>query len=240
MKKLTYTLCLLFIPILTIQAQTVDDVIEKHIEALGGKAKLSKLKSARIDAMVTVSGFDVKSTTTVLQNEGIRSEQEIQGMTIVQAFDGTTAWMINPMMGSDKPTKLPAEQNASLKGQMDLTGLYNYKEKGYNIELKGEEELEGEPVYVLNVKMPDGNNANNYISKKTYQTLKTTVTIVGADGAENQTSIYSSDYREADGFVTPYTIEIEGAGLPGRITTKVTSARFNVDVDRAIFSFPGE
>lgn len=222
------------------QAQTVEEVVEKHIQALGGKDKLRQLKSARIEAVVVVNSFEVKSTTTVFQNRGIRTEQDIQGMKIIQGFDGTTAWMINPMMGDNKPIKLPLEQNASLKNQMDLTGLFDYKAKGYDISLKGEEVLNGTPVYVLTVKMPDGSNADNYISKNNYHTLKTTVTVLGADGKETQTNIYSSDYKEVDGYVTPYTIEIEGGGLPGRITTKVTSARFNVDTDPSIFAFPGE
>lgn len=221
-------------------AQTVDEIIEKHIEALGGKDKLRQLRSARIDAVVSVSSFEIKSTTIVLQGQGVRSEQEIQGMKIIQAFDGNTAWVINPMAGNDKATRLPAEQNAALKSQMDLTGLYNYKAKGYNLELKGEEVLDGAPVYVIEVKMPDGSNAINYMSKSTYYTLKTRVNMKTGDGNEIQTQIYSSDYKTADGYVTPYLIEIEGGGMPGRITTKVTSAQFNIDVDPSVFAFPEE
>jgi hypothetical protein len=230
----------LFLCITSVQAQTVDEVVEKHVAALGGKEKLSKLKSLQIDAVVTVNSFEVKSTTTVVQNKGVRSEQEIQGMKIVQGFDGTTAWMINPMMGSDKATKLPAEQNDALKGQMDLTGLYNYKDKGYDVALEGEDVLDGAPVFVLQVKMPDGSSSTNFISKSTYYTLKTLISAKGPDGNPVQTTIYSSDYKDVDGYITPYSIEIESEGMPGKIVTKVTSAKFNVEVDPSIFAFPGD
>ena len=223
----------------TLSAQTVAEIVSKHINALGGEDKLSKLKSAQIVATVAVATFEVKGTTTVLQNKGIRIEQEIQGMKMIQAFDGNTAWAVNPMLDGGKAVKLPAEQSANLKEQMDLTGLYNYKEKGYKVEFKGEDIHQGEPVYVISVTMPDGNAATNFLSKNTYLTLKTTIKILGEDGNEVESNIYTSDYKVVDGIVTPHSIEIDGTGTPGVIKTHITSVRYNIDIDPSIFTFPG-
>src|SRR5690606_30001805 len=126
-KKIPVFFLSLAMSLTTLSAQTVAEIVSKHINALGGEDKLSKLKSAQIVATVAVATFEVKGTTTVLQNKGIRIEQEIQGMKMIQAFDGNTAWAVNPMLDGGKAVKLPAEQSANLKEQMDLTGLYNYK-----------------------------------------------------------------------------------------------------------------
>jgi hypothetical protein len=146
LKQIAHTLVLLLLFCSTTQAQTVEDIIEKQFAAMGGKGKLGQLRSARIEAVADVNGIQIKSSTLVLQNQGIRSEQEIQGMKMIQAFDGTTAWMVNPMMGNDQAVKLPAEQHAALKNQMDLTGLYDYQKKGYQVELKKDDEVNGTPV----------------------------------------------------------------------------------------------
>lgn len=238
MKKLQVLLFAFLFAITGTYAQKVEDIIDKHIEALGGSTNLANLKSAQIDATVSVASFSVKGTTTVLQNKGIRIEQEVQGMKMIQAFDGTTGWAINPMLDNGNPVKLPESQNVNLKGQMDLTGLYNYKAKGYQVELIGEEQVKDEPVYVLKVTMADGNAATNYISKKTFLTLRTWIHMTTENGDVVESNIYPSDYRKVDGIVTPYSIQIEGTGIPGTIVTNITSVRYNLDIDPSIFAFP--
>jgi len=40
------------------QSQTVDEVISKHVEAIGGKEKLSQVKSVYIEGTANVMGND--------------------------------------------------------------------------------------------------------------------------------------------------------------------------------------
>src|SRR5690606_30559119 len=86
MKALLTTFCFFALALMTLRAQSVENIIEKHLEALGGKERLRDLKSAQISATVSVAGFEVKAVTTVLQNTGIRIEQEVQGMKLIQAY----------------------------------------------------------------------------------------------------------------------------------------------------------
>jgi hypothetical protein len=51
--------------------------------------------------------------------------------------------------------------------------------------------------------MPDGTVADNYIAKTTYYTVKTVVTIKGADGKEAQTTIFPSDYKNSMDILRP-------------------------------------
>ncbi len=49
------------------QAQTVDDVVDKYIAAMGGKEKLLALNSVKMEGSMNVQGYDVSITTTRLQ-----------------------------------------------------------------------------------------------------------------------------------------------------------------------------
>ena len=152
-------------------AQTVDDIVAKHVKAMGGE-KLAKLQSMKISAEMDIMNMKVPITTIIVQNKGFRSESTVQGMTVVQAVNGSTGWAINPMAGNTKATPLPEDAVKSLANETDLTGLYNYKEKGYKLTLDGEEDLSGAKVYKVTMTLPNGVRRVNYISKDTFYILK--------------------------------------------------------------------
>ncbi len=89
-----------------VQAQTVEEILDKHIAAMGGD-KYSGLKSVKMETTSQVMGMELPSSTTVVQGRGLRNEMMVQGSAIVQAIDGTTGWMINPMSGQTTATALP-------------------------------------------------------------------------------------------------------------------------------------
>ena len=73
-----------------------------------------------------------------------RQESEFQGQKIVVGFDGTKAWMINPMMGQNGPQPIEGARLDMVKQQADLDGpLVDYKAKGTTIEVLGLETVDG-------------------------------------------------------------------------------------------------
>src|SRR5205085_10862401 len=105
MKVLKHGLLLLttLVFLASVHAQTADDVINKHINAMGGKDKLSKLKSIHMDMSMQMMGNDVPSSITIVEGKGFKSESEVQGQKIIQVVTNTGGWMINPMMGGTSP-----------------------------------------------------------------------------------------------------------------------------------------
>ena len=218
------------------RAQTVDEVIDKHVAAMGGD-KYSGIKGVRMDATAQIMGMDLPSTTTIMQGRGMRSETTVQGSDIVQAIDGETGWMINPMTGQTTATALPADQVKMSAGQLDLTGLYNYKTKGHKAELTGEETVEGAPAYVVKVDMANGATATHYISKDTHYILKSVInTEVQGQAVEVKTNF--SNFKQVDGVTFPFTTEIESPAMPGVMTMNVNSVEVNPTVDESIFKMP--
>ena len=80
----------------------------------------------------------------------MRVEFTVQGMTAVQAYDGTTGWMIMPFAGKTDPEKMPEELAGEIEEQADFYGPFvDTEEKGYTLELAGEDEVDGTPVYTV-------------------------------------------------------------------------------------------
>src|SRR3954470_21222988 len=120
----------------SVKAQTADDIINKHINAMGGKDKLSKLKSIHMDMSMQMMGNDLPASVTIVEGKGYRSESEVQGQKIIQVITDTGGWMINPMMGATTPQPLPEEQVKQAAGQIYATGpFYNYAARGNKVEL---------------------------------------------------------------------------------------------------------
>lgn len=218
-------------------AQTVDDIVAKHVKAMGGE-KLAKLQSMKISAEMDIMNMKVPITTIIIQNKGFRSESTVQGMTVVQAVSGSTGWAINPMAGNTKATPLPEDAVKSLANETDLTGLYNYKEKGYKLTLDGEEDLSGAKVYKVTMIMPNGVRRVNYISKDTFYILKI-VAQTKVNGQDVMSENVQSDFRAVDGIYYPFTSEVTTSAMPGtKMGLKITALEVNPKIDPKIFEMP--
>ena len=109
--------------------------------------------------MVGMAGGRMEATRTVeyKRPNKARIEFTFQGMTGVQAFDGTTGWFIMPFAGKTDPEKMSADQVKLIKEEADIDGpLVDYKKKGHQVELIGKEEEEGSEVYKLKVTKKNG------------------------------------------------------------------------------------
>jgi hypothetical protein len=242
MFKITHIKALAFVLIVGIvnnlSAQNLDEIVNKHIKAMGGADKLSKLQSLKITAEMDIMNMKVPITTTIIQNKGFRSETTVQGMTVVQAVNGNTGWAINPMTGQTKATALPEEAVKSMAAETDLTGLYNYKEKGYTLTLDGEEDLAGIKVYKVSMTLKNGIKRINYISKDTFYILKIVVHLT-MNGQDVMSENIQSDFRQVDGYFYPFTSEVTTSAMPGtKMALKITNLEVNPKIDPTIFNMP--
>src|ERR1700730_16710396 len=134
---------------------SVDQIVQKHIAALGGADKLSAIQNVTMTGKASLIDGQLQAPVTVRAKRpmSMRMEMTLQGQTFVQAFDGQTAWMINPFMGSPEPLKSSEDDTKAARDDADFIdgSLVDYKAKGDTIELVGMEDLDGSPVFKLKV-----------------------------------------------------------------------------------------
>src|SRR5262245_2842851 len=83
---------------------SVDESIAKHVAARGGMDKLKSVQTLRMSGkMVMGPGFEAPVAVEIKRPQHMRMEMKFQGMTAVQAYDGTSGWMIMPFQGRTDP-----------------------------------------------------------------------------------------------------------------------------------------
>lgn len=139
-------------------AQTLDEVLAKHYKARGGLDKIKAVQTIRMTGTMTV-GPGVEAPIVLVQKRPnmFRLELTIQGLTVVQAYDGKVGWQINPLTGRKDPEPLPEDAMKQVEEQADIDGpLVDYKAKGHTVELMGKEKVEGSDAYKLKVTLKNG------------------------------------------------------------------------------------
>jgi hypothetical protein len=85
-------------------AQTADELVNKNIEAKGGRDKIKAVKSVRMTGKLNAGGgFTAAETQENQRPNLVRETFSLQGMTAVTAYDGTTGWQIQPFGGKKDP-----------------------------------------------------------------------------------------------------------------------------------------
>ncbi len=223
------------------QAQNVDEVIDKTIQAMGGKEKIKAIQSAKTEIKMKAQMFEFPTVAYIKKDGSMRSETEIQGLKIIQAYNGadSSGWSINPMQGDNKAHKMNDEQRKEMKDENRLESpLMDYKQKGHSAELLGKEDLEGDEVYKIMLTKKNGNITYYYIDAQTYMIWKEESKIKYQD-REFTSETYFSNYVTQDGITSARTIENYN---DGKVTMQmnIEKMEYNQKFDDQLFKMPEE
>ena len=213
--------------------QSVDELIARNLEAKGGLAKLSAVQSMKQVSQFSMSGMAATMTVYSKRPNRVRQEVKIGAQTVISAFDGVTTWVVNPMIGSERPIAVTGPQADMLREQGDFDGpLVDYKTKGYTVELVGATTLGERKVNHLKLVSPSRQIVHLYLDASTNLEAKR-ATEVESLKLEQELG----DYRPVDGVMIPFHIRLLVNGVP-QSEMKVESVQFNVAMDDAIFRMP--
>lgn len=236
MRKLFMSIAITAITIFGLQAQSVQEILDAHYEAIGMEKFLTH-NSMKASGKSLQQGMETPFMIYQKRPATIRLEVDIQGATMIQAYDGKTGWMTAPWTGSTDPIELSGVQLDAMKMQADFDGmLYNYAEKGYEVEMLGTDDMEGTEVYKLKFTNEDGNIFYHFIETDSYVLLKTT-SIMKQGEAEIESDTYFSNYQENDGLVMAYSIESRSNGQTVS-QINIESVEYDVEIDDSIFKMP--
>ena len=119
-------------------AQTADEIINNYFENTGGMEAWSNLQGMKMIASVNAQGMDIPIEMYQMKDGKQLLKIRIQEQDMTQyAFDGETMWTTNFM--TMLPEKSDAETTENMKKQSKdfPSPFYNYKEKGFTVELVG-------------------------------------------------------------------------------------------------------
>ena len=146
------------------QAQTVDDVINKHIAALGGKENLKKIQNVVMVGSLTVQGAEISLTLTQVNNKLARQDISAMGMNGFDFLTDKEGWSYMPFQGMQKPEPKTADEVKKSQSDLDIAGpLVDYAAKGHKVELLGKEDVDGTECYKIKVSLAGGKEVTFFI-----------------------------------------------------------------------------
>lgn len=227
-----FFLSLLALAATTTQAQSLDEIIDKHLEAIGGKARLAELKSIRMETSLSVQGMEIPVVTTRVHNVGQRVDISAMGMDGFMIITPTGGWTYLPFMGQAGAEPMPEEQVKDGADELDIQGsLLNYKDKGHTVELQGTEAVDGNPCYKVKLTTKSGKTRTLFIDDKNYYLVRSVARAV-VMGQEQEVTINYSDFKKTDdGYVFAHAI----GGAFGQGDMTVTKIEVNKPVDEKLF-----
>jgi hypothetical protein len=228
-------------------AQTVDEVVERALTAMGGRAALAKVKSRSTIGTIALStpGGDASGSVEVLNAAPNKSRSLIQidlaalgaGQFVLDTrFDGTSGYVLDNLQGD---RVMSGNQLDNLRNGSFPNVFLNYKETGMTARLSGREKVGTRDAFVLILEPTAGSVVRQYIDADTNLVIKTVMNIeVPQLGQQVEQTTEYSDYRDVDGLKIPFRLAASSSIQSYTIT--VTKVEHNVPVDEKLFSKPSQ
>jgi outer membrane lipoprotein-sorting protein len=212
------------------KAQTADEIIAKHIEAIGGADKWKKVNSLKLEGTLIVQGTTVNMTQTILHQKGNRQDISVMGMNGFMIIAPTSGWNFMPFNGQAAPEPMTAEDVAENQSELDVQGiLIDYAAKGHSVEYLGKDDVEGTDCFKLKINLKGGKSDTYFFDAKSYLLIRT-ISKQKSNGQEAEVTTNFSNYeKQPEGILVAKSI-----GLPfGELN--ITKVTINPAVDENIF-----
>lgn len=219
---------------------TVGELIAKNAQAKGGAEALRAVQSIRVSGKMLVNGGQIELgyVQTKKRPGVVRTEASLQGMTMIQAFDGTQGWKISPFQGRKDPEKMSADDAKALIENADIDGfLVEWKTKGSAVEYLGTEDVDGTMAHKLKVTLKNGDTAYVYLDPDYFLEIRVVSQRIER-GMQVEIETDLGDYEKVSGVFFPYAIEAGRKGSTDKQKIIIDKAEVNLPVDDSAFRFP--
>ncbi len=215
---------------------SVDELIEKHVAAVGGRAALEKVTSTVMTGSFELPAMGASGSITIYAKAPNKRMTviSIDGFgEIYQGFDGERGFSVSPMGSTDFSGQMleDARRDSVLHPELQLKQLYS------KIEVKGKGKAGDRDAWVVVMTPEKGNPTTAYFDAETFLMLKTSGVRV-TDQGEAEIESEFGDFREVagTGMKAPHRIVQR---LPvGEIIIRITEIKANDDIEDSKFAKP--
>lgn len=233
MMLLFFAVCAAF----SLNAQSVETVLTQYFANIGGVDNWKMLKSTRMEGNMAMQGMEFPGTVLAKTPNKQRVEVNVQGMKIVQAYDGQTAWWINPFASGEEAQPMPDEMAEQLTSQEFDSPFLDYEAKGNKVEYEGTGEVEGAPAHILKLTKKSGDVEYHYFDAEHFVLIMSKTPVKTGPMKGQFAETYFSDFQEADGLIFPFFMETKMDGQSIQKLT-ITSIKTNEEYEDEQFAFP--
>jgi len=214
------------------QAQTADEIINKHIAAIGGTDAWNKINSMKKIGSMSIQGMEIGYNETIVKGKGMRTDITAMGQNNFVILTPTAGWMYMPVQGSTEVTPLPADQLKLAASKLDVkNGMLADRSDVAKAELAGKDTINKVACYKVKITDKAGNERTDYFDASTYYIIRSEMVVKAGDEEKELSQSFSNFQKLPEGIVMPMTTSAPmGAG-----DIVVTSVEINKPVDEKIF-----
>ena len=224
-----------------VEAQKIEEgkkILGKVIDAFGGRDRLLKIQDTKVACNINVIPVNMSGSLVISEkNNKIRQDISISGMNIIQAYNGETGWMVDPMTGAivDMPD---AALEQFKRESLGNDALLNPEKYGITFTFEGRESVEGKEYLLLKQTHRDGFETTMYVDPDTFLVHKTMGMTVTETLEKTDQETTLSDYRDVDGTKVPFSVKIKQGGVEYAEIT-MTEYQYDTNLEDSIFDKPG-
>jgi len=214
---------------------SADQIIEKYVQALGGKAAAEKLTSRVAKGTFVMDQIPGEASEEIYEkapNKQLAITDAPSFGVVRRGFNGTAGWQDMPQTGLQDVT---GQQLAAMKRYSDFYRETKLKEIYPKMTVKGKEAVNGKDAYVVEATPDDGPAEIMYFDPDTGLLVRLQTEGEGPNGKVNIDSTFD-DYREVDGVKLPFLIHQSFGEFS--FTIKLTEVKHNVPIEDAKFDKP--
>ena len=221
----------------------LDTVIENHIRAIGGQAALEGLQSIQVYLHITEPTFEVDGIYIADRKGKMRVDIFAGDVRVFsEGFDGASGWQLPQNAQSSIPTS-PAGTKALLHGiENQLYGLHEFKSRGHQLELTGEETIDGITHHAIKITYKGGNEIWRYVNATNWfveRARERKALHPDVDPTETILETGLSDFRTTDGILRAFHEEQVDLSTNQVVqTSHVKQLKINPILDAEYFARP--
>ena len=213
---------------------TVDEIIAKYENALGGRAKLEKVNSRVIKAMRVEPDGKTSEPETIWLKDGKYASDLMYGTTIIrEIFDGTTGQKFTMA----DPVELKTDEAEQIKREAQMFSPEKLRTTFPKMEYRSLERIDGREAYFILATTANNLRERLYFDVATGLLIRRTASTPTVIGNFVYQVDYS-DHKNFGGVKMPTTIHYAVPHISW--TRKILDVKTNVPVDDAVFGSSGK
>ena len=214
-----------------------DTIIDKYVEATGGKAAYEKIRSDVTSGTMTLGAMGLKGPMVIYSQSPDKRAVEItlEGVgKIVEGSNGEIAWSFNAMQG---PRLKEGAEKAEALGQARHNADLYWRELYKSAETTGSETVGGKDCYKVLLTTKDGTTATRWYDKKSGLLVQMAQTAESPMGKIDAV-VSADDYRKEGDLLVPHKMTTSMAGQELLMT--IDKVEYNVEIPKEKLEPPAE
>lgn len=215
---------------------TVDQIISKYVQAIGGEATYRKLTSRVTRATFVIPDMQNLAGTAETYEKAPNKSLVVLNFprlgTSREGYDGTAGWSQEPQ---SEARVMTGAELASTKVDADFYKEIRLRELFPKLTFKGTEKVGSKTTYKLEGVSKEGYSETMYFDVESGLLVRTDSTEETPEG-KSVLEIHYDDYREIDGIRMPFAARHQSPEL--NILFRITEVRHNVPIEDAKFEKP--